>query len=110
MSDKDVWRLAHEFRDAFSDLIVAMIRGDSDFIECASRGVVDRFVQLIKEADDSDIEYEIEDIMEMILAFTSLLATHNRREAVELLSIVMGRFSNLIRDTGEKCHRNTYKH
>ena len=105
MSGKDVWRLAHGFRDAFSDLIVAMIRGDSDFIECASKTVVDRFVQIIKEANDSDIEYEVEDIMEMILAFTSLLATHNRREAVELLSTIMGRFSTLIRATGEKCHK-----
>ena len=109
MSDKDVWRLAHEFRDAFSGLLVEMIRGDSDLIECASKTVVDRFVQLIKEADDSDIEYEAEDIMEMILAFTSLLATHNRYYAKEMLSTIMGRFSSLIRVAGEKYHRNTYK-
>ena len=105
MSDKDVWRLAHGFRDAFSDLIVAMIRGDSDFIECASKTVVDRFIQLIKEADGSDIEYEVEDIMEMILAFTSLLATHNKCEAKETLSTIMDKFSTLIRITGEKCHK-----
>ena len=105
MSEKEVWRLAHDFRDAFSDLIVAMIRNDNDLIECASKRVTNRFVQLIKEADGSDIEYEVEDIMEMILAFTSLLATHNRYKAINLLSTVMGRFSNLIRDTGRKYHK-----
>ena len=105
MSDEDVWRMAHGFRDAFSRLLVEMIRGDSDFIEQASGSVLWYFVQIIKMTDHLDVENEARFLMKMILTFTSLLASHNKHEAVELLSTIMGKFSTLIRITGEKCHK-----
>ena len=62
-------------------------------------------MQIMKMTDYSDVEYEAKELMKMILAFTSLLASHNRYYAKEMLSTIMGKFSTLIRVTGEKYHK-----